>query len=102
MLYSVATPIALLLLALAVSHAITRPIGDLRRHIAATLLGLALGATSGFVTANMGISVFAALGGTFVGMMLAWRHRHPRQQLETHSSPKHQSARRPHYGISRA
>ena len=36
------------------------------------------------------------------GVMLAWRRRHPPQQLETHSRPKHQGSRRPHYGISRA
>ena len=90
MLYSV----VMLLLALAASYAIARP-------IAAALLSLALGTTGGFVTANMGISVFAALGGAFVGMMLARRRRHP-PQLEMQSKPKRQSARRPHYGISRA
>jgi membrane associated rhomboid family serine protease len=102
MLYSVVTPMVVLLSALAVSYAITRPIGDMRRHIAAILLSLALSTIGGFVTTNMGVSVIAALGGAFVGIMLAWRRRHPLRQLETHSRPKHQDSRRPHYGISRA
>jgi len=100
--YSVVMPIAMFLLALAVSNAVTPPIGDVRRHIAAALLSLALGATGGFVTAEMAVSVFVAFGGAFVGMMLAWRRPHPPQQRETQCRPKHQASRRPRYGISRA
>jgi hypothetical protein len=43
MLQSIITPVAVLLLAVGASYATTRPIGDLRRHIAAVLMILALG-----------------------------------------------------------
>jgi hypothetical protein len=99
---SILTPIVVFLLALGVSYFITRPIGDGRRHIAAALLSLALGTIGGFVTANMVISVSAAFGGAFVGMMSAWRRRNPLGDQQTQSKPRRQSLRRPHYGISRA
>jgi hypothetical protein len=102
MLYSIVTPIVVLLLALGSSYAITRPIGDRRRHIAATLVSLALGTTGGFLTENMAVSAFAALAGAFVGMMVAWRRRNPIGEVRTQSKSRRHSARRPHYGISRA
>jgi membrane associated rhomboid family serine protease len=102
MLYSIVTPIAVLLLALAASYFITRPIGDLRRHIAATLLSVACGVIGGFLAANMGLSVFAALAGAFVGMMLAWRRRNPIGEPKTETKARRHGVRRPHYGISRA
>ena len=43
MLQSIITPVAVLLLAVGASYATTRPNGDLRRHIAAMLMILALG-----------------------------------------------------------
>jgi membrane associated rhomboid family serine protease len=102
MLYSIATPLIVLLLALGASYAITRPIGDNRRHIAAALISLACGVIGGFLEANMGVSVSAALGGAFVGMMIAWRRRNPLGKQQTQSKPRKQGSRRPHYGISRA
>ena len=102
MLYSIVTPILVFLLALAVSYFITRPIGDNRRHIAAALISLACGVIGGFLEANMGVMVSAALGGAFVGMMIAWRRRNPLAEPQTQSKPQKQGSRRPHYGISRA
>ena len=69
MLYSIVTSVVVFLLTLAVSYFVTRPIGDNRRHIAAAFVSLACGVIGGFLEANMGVSVFAALGGAFVGMM---------------------------------
>ena len=67
MLHLILINIAVFLLALGGSYAITRPIGDRRRHIAAILLSAALGTIGGLVTANMVVSVSAALGGAFLG-----------------------------------
>ena len=97
MLYSIVTPIVAFLLALAVSYFVTRPIGDLRRHIAAALISLACGVMGGFLEANMGVSVSAALGGAFVGMMIAWRRRNPLEQPQTQLKARHHSSRRSHY-----
>jgi hypothetical protein len=102
MLYSIATPLIILLLTLGASYAITRPIGDTRRHIAAALISLACGVTGGFLAANMGVSLSAALGGAFVGMMIAWRRRNPLGEQETQTKPRKRGSTRPHYGISRA
>ena len=74
-------PSVVFLLALVASYAITRPIGDLRRHMAATILSMALGTVGGFATANMVASVSAALAGAFVGMLVAWRRRSPMDEL---------------------
>jgi hypothetical protein len=101
MLYSVVTPVLVFLLALAVSYVITRPVGDLRRHIAAALVSLACGVIGGFLVANMGVSVSAALGGAFVGMMIAWRRRNPLGVEQTQSKTQWHSRRR-HHGGSRA
>ena len=97
MLYSIVTPILVFLLALAVSYFITRPIGDNRRHIAAALISLACGVIGGFLEANMGVSVSAALGGAFVGMMIAWRRRNPLEQPQTQLKARRHSSRRSHY-----
>ncbi len=102
MLYSIVTPVVVFLLTLAVSYFVTRPIGDRRRHIAAAFISLACGVIGGFLEANMGVSVFAALGGAFAGMMIAWRRRNPIGEHQTLSKPRKQGSRRPHYGISRA
>ena len=102
MLHSIIIPIAIFLVALGGSYAITRPIGDRRRYIASTLLSMALGTIGGFVTANMVVSVSAALGGAFLGMMIAWRRRNPLAEPQTQSKSRKQNSKRPHYGISRA
>ena len=103
MLYSTVTPIIVFLLALAVSYFITRPIGDRRRHIAATILSVALGTLGGFVIANMAVSVFAALAGAFFGMMAAWRRRNSLSNPQTQPTSRRQSSRRSHYhSIGRA
>ena len=110
MLDSLITPIAVFLFAMGASYAITRPVGDTRRHIAAVLVSLALGVVGGviggvlqeaaFETA-LAISVTASVVGASIGMVLAWRQRHPVEQPQTQSKPQRQSSRRPHYGISR-
>ena len=102
MLHSLITPIAVFLFALGASYAITRPIGDIRRHIAATLLSVALGTIGGFATANMVASVSAALAGVFVGMMVAWRRRTPLGNPPAQSKTRQHRSRRPHYGVTRA
>lgn len=111
MLQSIITPIAVLLLALVASYATTRPIGDLRRHIAAVLVVLALsfiGAVIGGVLqraafdTELAISASAAVLGGIIGIVLAWRWRNP---MEPQTQPKlrQQNSRRSHYhGISRA
>jgi hypothetical protein len=107
---SVATPIVVLLLAAAASYAITRPIGDRRRHIAAVLGSLAMGFFGGVVEGvlheaayetALAVSITAAIVGGLIGMVLAWRRRNPLEQAQTQSKPRRQT-RRPHYGISRA
>jgi len=103
MLYSILTPIVVFLLSLGSSYFITRPIGDIRRHIAAVVISLACGVIGGVVIANMAVSVCVALGTAFVGMMIAWRQRNPLTDPKAQSKPRHQNARRSHYhGISRA
>ena len=103
MLYSIVTPIIVLLLALGSSYFITRPIGDRRRHIAAVLLSVAWGTIGGFVIANMMVAVSAALGGSFLGMMIAWRRRNPLGEPPTQSKPRRQTSRRSYYhGLSRS
>jgi hypothetical protein len=111
MLYSIVTPIAVLLLALGASYAITRPIGDGRRHILALLVSLALGVVgavavgafheAAYDTAFL-VTLVAAIVGATMGMVLAWRRRNPLEQPQTQSKTRRQSSRRPHYGISRA
>jgi membrane associated rhomboid family serine protease len=111
MYLSVATPIVVLLLAAAASYAITRPIGDLRRHIGALLVSLALGAVGGLIPAvfrgaeyetAIAISITCAIVGACIGMAIAWRRRDPFKQPQPQSKPGRERARRPHYGISRA
>lgn len=103
MLYSIITPIVVLLLALGSSYFITRPIGDSRRHIAAAILSAALGTIGGFVIANMVVAISAALGGAFLGMMIAWRRRNPLGEPPTQSKPRRQTSRRSYYhGLSRS
>lgn len=102
MLHSILINIAVFLLALGGSYAITRPIGDRRRNIAAILISAALGTIGGFVTATMVVSVSAALGGAFLGIMIAWRRRNPLIEPQTRSKAGKQNSKRPHYGISRA
>lgn|SRR4051794_31801715 len=96
MLFSIATPIVVFVVAFGASYLITRPIGGLRRHIAATVLSLGLGAASGFATATIAICVLAALAGAFLGMVVSWRRRDPAltppQQRE-----RHQNSKRSHY-----
>lgn len=111
MLFSVLTPIIVLLLAAVASYAITRPIGDMRRHIAAVLLSLTLGFIGGVIggvlheaayeTAFM-IAVSAAIAGACIGMAIAWRRRHPVGNPQSQSRPRWHSTRRRRYGISRA
>jgi uncharacterized iron-regulated membrane protein len=102
MLFSIVTPIAVFVLALGASYVITRPIGDLRRHIAATVLSLAMGTIGGFITASMVISFFAALSGAFVGIIVAWRRRNPVGEPQVRSNPQWHSSKRSRHGISRA
>jgi hypothetical protein len=103
MLYSTVTLVIVFSLALAGSYLITRPIGDRRRHIAATILSAALGTLGGFLIANMAVSVFAALAGAFLGMMAAWRRRNPLGKPQTQPTSRLQISRRSHYhGIGRA
>ena len=103
MLYSIVTPIVVFLLALGASYFITRPIGDRRRHIAAAILSVALGTIGGFLVANMLIAISVALGGAFLGMMLAWRRRNPLGEPQTQSKPRRQTSRRSYYhGLSRS
>jgi uncharacterized membrane protein YeaQ/YmgE (transglycosylase-associated protein family) len=112
MLHSIIIPIAVLLLALGGSYAVTRPIGDLRRHIVAVLVSLALGFVgavigdvlqrAAFETA-LAISIIAAVLGGIIGMVLAWRRRNPGEQPQSQSKSRPQSSRSSHYhGIGRA
>jgi hypothetical protein len=96
MLYSIVTPIVVFLLGLGGSYLITRRIGGLRRHIAAMLISLVLGAVGGFATATMVVSVFAALAGAFVGMMVAWRRLDP-VGAPARQHERHKSSKRSHY-----
>ena len=100
--HSIIIPIAVLLLALGVSYAVTRPIGDRRRYIASTLFSMALGTIGGFVTTKMAVSLCVALAGAFIGIMVAWRRRNPLAEPQTLSKSRKQNSKRPHYGISRA
>ena len=47
--FSTMTPILVLLLAAVVSYAVTRPIGDIRRHVAAVLVSVAMGVLGGVI-----------------------------------------------------
>jgi len=100
-----------LLLAMGIANALTRPIGNIRRYVAALLVAIALGFIAGvtggvtheaaFETACV-TSVLAAFIGALLGMALAWRVRHPPEQ-QAQARPRRQSgSKRPHYGISRA
>jgi cytochrome c biogenesis protein CcdA len=100
--FSTLTPVIVFLLTAGSSYAIVRPIGDKRRHVAAALLSVALGTIGGFVTANMVLSVSAALIGALLGMMIAWRRRNPLAEPQTQSKSRKENSRRAHYGISRA
>ena len=111
MLQSIITPVAVLLLAVGASYATTRPIGDLRRHIAAMLMILALGfigaviggvlQEAAFDTA-LAISVIAAVLGGIIGMVLAWRGRNPGEQPQSQSKSSRHRWRSSHYhGIGR-
>jgi hypothetical protein len=102
MLYSIVTPILVFLFALGASYFITRPIGDRRRHTAAAILSVALGTIGGFLMANMAVAMSVALGGAFLGMMIAWRQRNPLTEPHTQSKSRKENSRRPHYGISQA
>ena len=95
--------LVVVLLALGGSYAITRPIGDRRRHIAATTLAVAVGIISGFITNEMKFYVSAALISAVAGMALAWRARNPAIPPEAQAKPRRSSSRKPHYrGLTRA
>jgi len=108
---SIVAPSIVFLLAAAASYAITRPIGDGRRHILALLVSLALGVVgavtvgafheAAYETAFL-ITLVAAIVGAVIGMVFAWRRRNPLEQPQTQSKPRRPSSRRPHYGGSRA
>ena len=102
MLYSIIMPVVVFLLALGASYFITRPIGDRRRQVAAAILSVALGTIGGFLVANMVVAISVALGGAFLGVMIAWRRRNPLAEPQTQSKPRKENSRRSHYGISRA
>jgi hypothetical protein len=103
MLHPILINIAVFLLALGGSYAITRPIGDRRRYIASSLLSVGVGVIGGFVAANVVVSLSTALAGALVGMMIAWRRRNRLSEPpQERSNARRQSSRRPHYGISRA
>jgi hypothetical protein len=95
MLYSIVMPVFVFLLALGASYLITRPIGDARRYISATLISLGLGIVGGLATATMAISVSASLAGAVLGMVLGSRRRNPLAPPQEHE--RHQSAKRSHY-----
>jgi len=95
MLYSIVTPVAVFLLGLAASYLITRPIGDARRYISATLICVSLGIAGGLVTATIAISVCASLAAAVLGMMLASRRRNPLALPPEHE--RQRSAKRSHY-----
>ena len=107
---SILTPIIVFLLAAGSSYAITRPIGNSRRHVGALVVVLALGFIGGviggvfqaiaFETA-LAISVGSSALGGLIGVLIAWRQRNPLQQPQSQSKPQRQSSRRPHYGVSR-
>jgi uncharacterized membrane protein len=108
---SIGAPSIVFLLAAVASYAVTRPIGDGRRHILALLVSLALGVVgavtvgavheAAYGTAFL-VTLVAAIVGATMGMVLAWRRRNPLEQPQTQSKTRRQSSRRPHYGISRA
>ena len=103
--FSTMTPILVLLLAALVSYAVTRPIGDIRRHVAAVLVSVAMGVLGGVIqgvvqeaareTAVV-ISLTAALMGAVAGMLLAWR-QHPLEQPQTQSKARRKDPRLSHY-----
>ena len=107
---SILTPIIVFLLAAGSSYAITRPIGNSRRHVSALVVVLALGFIGGviggvfqaiaFETALV-VSVGSSALGGLIGVLIAWRQRNPLQQPQSQSKPQRQSSRRPHYGVSR-
>jgi uncharacterized membrane protein YeaQ/YmgE (transglycosylase-associated protein family) len=108
---SIVTPSVVLLLAAAASYAITRPIGNGRRHSSALLVSLALGVVGALTIAALHEATYeaaflftlvAAIVGATMGMILAWRQRSSLEQPKTQSKRRRQSSRRPHYGISRA
>ena len=95
MLYSIVMAASVFLLALGASYLITRPIGDARRYISATLICVGLGIVGGLATATIAISVSASLAAAVLGMMFASRRRNPLPTLQAHE--KHRSAKRSHY-----
>jgi ABC-type lipoprotein release transport system permease subunit len=95
MLYSIVTPVVVFLLALGASYLITRPIGDARRYISATLICVGLGIAGGLATATIAISVCASLAAAVLGMMLASRRRTP--VAAPQKSERNQTAKRSHY-----
>ena len=95
MLYSIVTPVFVFLLALGSSYLITRPIGDARRYISATLISVGLGIVGGLATATIAIAVSASLAAAILGMMLASRRRTPAAAPQ--KSERHQTAKRSHY-----
>jgi len=97
------TAVVVMLLALGAAYVITRPIGDRRRHIAATMLAGAVGIISGFITNEMTFYVSAALVSAAAGMILAWRARNPAIPPKVQTKPRRSSSRKPHYrGLTRA
>jgi hypothetical protein len=114
MLSSIATPLVAFALALVLSYAITRPIGNVRRLVGALLASLVLGSFVGVVGAGLygsewgyeeatAISSAVALAGSCLGMVVAWRRRIlPLERNRVQSKGRRQSSRRPRYGISRA
>jgi ribose/xylose/arabinose/galactoside ABC-type transport system permease subunit len=104
--FSTMTPILVLLLAALVSYAITRPIGDIRRHVAAVLVSVAMGVLGGVIQGivqeaaretALVISLTAALMGAVAGMLLAWRRRNPVEQPQRQSKVRRKDSRDPHY-----
>jgi LytS/YehU family sensor histidine kinase len=114
MLSSIATPLVAFFFSLALSYAITRPIGNVRRLVGALLASLVLGGFVGVVGAGLygselgyeeatAISIAVALAGSCLGMVVAWRRRMlPLERNQVQSNGRRQSPRRSRYGISRA
>jgi hypothetical protein len=96
MLYSIITPVAVFLLALGASYLINRWIGGLRRHIAAMLISVVLGAVGGLATAMLVVSISAALAGALLGIVLAWRRLDP-VVAPARQHERNKSSKRSHY-----
>jgi hypothetical protein len=97
MLFAIATPLVVLLLAAAASFVITRPVGNLRRYIGASLSSLLLAAAGvaaaganvyGSASQHAIVMAVAAAFGFCIGSLLAWRRRtlpNMRGKLEAHA-----------------